>query len=37
MPTTQKDDEEYELHVHTKYLLENIFSFFWPKVEEYAS
>jgi hypothetical protein len=37
MPTTQKDDEEYELHVYTKYLLENIFSFFWPKVGEYAS
>jgi hypothetical protein len=32
MPTTMKDDEEYELHVYTKYLLENIFSFFWPKV-----
>ena len=29
MPTTPRDDEEYELYVHTKYLLENIFSFFW--------
>jgi hypothetical protein len=37
MPTTTKDDEEYELHVYTKYLLENIFSFFWPKVGEDAS
>lgn len=34
MPTTPRDDEEYELHVYTKYLLENIFSFFWPQVED---